>query len=296
MSVRSSLSSPVKAMIRAGYVGLGRPTASLRIGPDFIVVGAQRCGTTSLFRAFEQHPQIVRPTFNKGINYFDLNYHRGSRWYRAHFPLRSTTRRRAKGEGPLMAFEASGYYLFHPLAPERIARDLPDVKIVAMLRDPVERAYSAWKHETARGFDEMAFEDAINEEVRRTEGERERMMADPRYQSYAYRHYSYTARGHYSAQLRQFQDRLPASRIHVVYSESFFVQPEREFRLLTDFLGVDPGVGIAFEQHNARPSGPMPGRTREILTEVYRDEADDLTNLIGRRPPWPGPGERASRV
>lgn len=288
MSIRSSLSIQAKAIGRAAYVGLGIPTASLRYAPDFIVVGAQRCGTTSLFRALEQHPQVVRPTFNKGINYFDMNYHKGSRWYGAHFPLR--VRLGSRDQVPRVAFEASGYYMFHPMAPERIARDLPDVKIVAMLRDPVERAYSAWKHESARGFDDFSFEDAVGRESQRTQGERERMIDDPQYQSYAYRHHSYTARGHYSAQLRQFYDRLPASNIHVVYSETFFAQPEDEFGLLADFLGIDAGTGIKFDRHNARPSGPMPGQTREILTQEYRDEADALEMLVGRRPPWPTPG------
>lgn len=285
MSLRSSLSSLSRTAIRSVYVGLNSPTAGLRLAPDFLVVGAQRCGTTSLFRALEQHEQVVRPTLNKGVNYFDLNYDRGERWYRAHFPLALTVRRRL----PVSTFEASGYYMFHPLAPDRIARDLPDVKIVAMLRDPVERAYSAWKHESARGFDDLSFEEAITKESERTAGERELMIADPAYQSYAYRHYSYTARGHYAAQLRRFYDSFPATQIHVVYSESFFAEPAQEFNFLADFLGIERGSGIAFDQHNARPSGPMPGMTRELLTGIYRDEADELERLVGRRPPWSTP-------
>lgn len=286
MSLRSSFSSSSRAAVRAAYVGLSTPTASLRIEPDFLVVGAQRCGTTSLFRALEQHQQVVRPSINKGINYFDINYSRGRRWYRAHFPLALTARRAMNQRLPKVAFEASGYYMFHPLAPIRIANDLPDVKIVAMLRDPVERAYSAWKHESARGFDEMSFEDAISRETERTAGERERMIGDPEYQSFAYRHHSYTARGHYAAQLGRFYERFPASSIHVVYSESFFAQPAHEFNLLSEFLGIGTADGVIFDQHNARPSGPMPGRTREMLSQIYGAEADELEKLVGRRPPW----------
>ncbi len=286
MSLRSSLSSSSKAAVRAAYVGLSSPTARLRLQPNFLVVGAQRCGTTSLFRALEQHQQVVRPTINKGINYFDINYSRGERWYRAHFPLALNTLHRKHEEKTRATFEASGYYLFHPLAGERIAQDLPRVKIVAMLRDPVERAYSAWKHESARGFDHMSFEEAIAKESQRTAGERERMIADPTYQSFAYRHHSYTARGHYAAQLRRFYDRFPASSIHVVYSEAFFAQPALEFALLTSFLGIEPAVGLSFDQHNARPGGAMPGRTRETLAQVYASEADELEALVGRRPPW----------
>lgn len=285
MSLRSSLPAPLRRAVRTASVGVGTLTASSRVTPDFLVVGTQRGGTTSLFRAFEQHPQVVRPTFNKGINYFDTNYHRGRGWYRAHFPLARTVRRDVPA-GRYAAFEASGYYMFHPLAPARIARDMPDVKIVAMLRDPVERAFSAWKHENARGFDPLTFEDAIAQEAQRTRGERARMIADERYQSHAYRHYSYTARGDYATQLREFYHRLPSDQIYVLYSESFFTDPERELGLLTDFLGVDRAGGIEFDRHNARPSGPMPGQSREVLTELYASQVDELESLVGRRPPW----------
>lgn len=286
MSIRSSVPQPVHRLVRDAYVRLGTLTASSRLKPTFLLVGGQRCGTTSLFRALEQHPDVVRPTFNKGINYFDLNYERSEDWYRAHFPLASTIRRRGSANSRLETFEASGYYIFHPLAPARIARDLPGVKIVAMLRDPVERAYSAWKHESARGFDPMSFEQAIEEESQRTRGERERLRAEPGYQSFAYRHYSYVARGDYVAQLHSFLDHMPSSHLHVVYSESFFVTPEREFAMLADFLGIGAVAGLRFDQHNARPSGPMPGQSREKLTAAFEGQADELEALVGRRPPW----------
>lgn len=275
-----------KSVIRRGYVRLGALTASVRVQPDFIVIGAQRGGTTSLFRALEQHRQVIRPTLNKGINYFDLNYHCGPSWYAGHFPLARTVRRRVPEGEPRAVFEASGYYLFHPAAPERIARDLPHVRIVAMLRDPVERAFSAWKHEHARGFDDETFERALVRESERTAGEVDKMLADPRYESHAHRHYSYGARSDYVPQLREYYQRFPAEQIHVMYSESFFAEPEAEFKDLTDFLEVDHISGILFDQHNARRSGAMPEAAREMLTERYRDQADELEALVGRRPPW----------
>ena len=75
--------------------------------------------------------------------------------------------------------EASPYYLFHPHVPGRVAEHLPRVKLIAMLRDPVERAYSGYQHEVGRGFETLSFEEAIEAEPGRLEGERERMIADP---------------------------------------------------------------------------------------------------------------------
>src|SRR5699024_12328738 len=100
MSFRSSLPEPIRAAARRSYVALAGLTAADRSLPDFILVGGQRCRTTPLFRAFGQHPLIVRPRLNKGINYFDLNYHRGETCYRAHFPRRNSARR-LRGLDPL---------------------------------------------------------------------------------------------------------------------------------------------------------------------------------------------------
>src|SRR5580692_9445955 len=123
--------------------------------PGFLIVGAQRCGTTSMYRALSEHPEVRKAVLHKGVHYFDMNYGRGLGWYRAHFPL-------ARGGG--VTFESSPYYLFHPLAAERIAADLPGVKLIVLVRDPVERAYSAYTHERARGFETESFEQAIERE------------------------------------------------------------------------------------------------------------------------------------
>lgn len=294
MSLRSRLPEPVRTLVRNTYVRTGTSTARLRLTPSMIVIGGQRCGTTSLFRALEQHPHMVRPTFNKGINYFDINYHRGPRWYAAHFPLSLRADLAARRGDRLVAFEASGYYLFHPLAPERMAKDLPDVKVVAMLRDPVERAYSAWKHESARGYESESFERALQLEHTRTRGEVERMRRDPTYQSQLLRHHAYAARSEYAELLQRYYARFPAEQIHVVYSEEFFMNPHDEFRRLEDFLGVGHHAGIVFDQHNARRGKAIPPDIDHELRNRFEPQIGELHQLVGRRPPWPTRSMEAS--
>src|SRR5262245_19377802 len=87
MSVRTVGASPLYRIPQLAYHWMGAATAPLRLHPAFIMIGAQRCGTTSLFRALVAHPQVMSPAFRKGINYFDLNYFRGERWYTGHFPI-----------------------------------------------------------------------------------------------------------------------------------------------------------------------------------------------------------------
>ena len=110
-----------------------------------------------------------------------------------------------------------------------MAGHLPDVRVLAMLRDPVERAYSAYKHEVARGFETESFETAIELEDTRLEGEAERMVDDPGYRSFSHRHHGYLHRGQYAEQLARMRRSFPAERIHVIDSESFFEHPEETY-------------------------------------------------------------------
>lgn len=285
MKFRTHVPQPVQNFGRDAAVLMRRPTARWRISPDFILAGGQRCGTTSLFRALEQHSQIVRPSFHKGINYFDLNYHRGPRWYTAHFPLLATARRRTLAEATPITFEASGYYMFHPEAVPRLARDLPTAKIVVMLRDPVDRAHSAWKHERARGFETEDFVRALHLEDERIDGEAT-MLRDPRYESFAHRHHAYAARSDYAPQVERLLEYIPLERLHVIYSETFFSEPDDEFRRLTDFLGALPARNITYDRHNARLSGSMPEEAHALLRTKLRRTYEELETITGRRPPW----------
>lgn len=264
------------------YRCVAAPTAPLRLQPGFIMIGAQRCGTTSVFRALMAHPQLVRPLFHKGVNYFDLNYYRGAGWYRSHFPLGEVARRRTARYGAPVAFEASGYYLYHPFAIERLARDLPGIKLVAMVRNPVERAFSAYKHESARGFEHESFGRALELEDARLEGEIERMRADPSYESYSHRHQSYRHRGQYAEQLERAFAFVPRERVHVIQSEAFFRQPAQEYRRLVEFLGLRPFEPTTFGPYNARPGAPLDPGIRRMLEEHFGPHNEQLAKLLAQ--------------
>jgi len=278
---------PVKTMGRAVSVRVGTATAGRRQLPSFILVGAQRAGTTSLFRALMAHPLIHSANYHKGVNYFDVNYHRDFAWYQGHFPTTAGLRRQPSSvPGEPITFEASGYYMFHPCAPARIAEHLPDVKILAMLRDPVERAFSAYKHELARGFETESFERALDLEDERLAGQAERMLADASYQSAAHRHQAYVRRGQYAEQLERLRDHFPAEQIHVIESESFFEQPESTYAGVLDFLDLPPAMPDRFDRWNGRPSSPMTPETRARLGEHFLSHDRALAEILGREPAW----------
>jgi hypothetical protein len=270
MTVKAAVRTRARQVGRSAATSFGHVTARRRALPDFLLVGAQRCGTTSLFRALLSHPHVLRANFLKGVNYFDVRAEKGPAWYRAHFPMTSTARRRpAPGQDHGLVFEASGYYMFHPHAPARIIEALPEVKIVAMVRDPVERAFSAYKHEFARGFETEPLERALALEDERVEPELARMLADPDYQSDVYRHQAYRRRGHYAEQLQVFVDGLGKDRVHVVQSERFFTEPEQEYTRLLEFLDLPAVMPQSFDRYNPRPSAPLDATVAAMLREHF---------------------------
>jgi hypothetical protein len=257
------------------------------MSPSFVVAGAQRAGTTSLFRALMSHPLVLPPNFHKGVNYFDINYDRGPAWYAGHFPIEGLARLRSRRAGGTpITFDSSGYYMFHPLAPYRLVADLPEVKVIAMLRDPVDRAHSAHKHELARGFETEPFERALDLEDERLAGEEERMRSDPGYYSFSHRHHAYVRRGQYCVQLNRFLEVLPPERLHVIESERFFASPEEEYTRLLHFLELPIVLPNRFDRYNGRPRAPMTESTRKHLREQFEKHDVALRDVLGRDPAW----------
>jgi hypothetical protein len=273
----------IQVLARGVAHRLGEATAGVRMQPSFLVAGAQRCGTTTLYRLLADHPSVVRPVFSKGIGYFDVNYARGWAWYRGHFPIASLAALRA--DRPV-TFESSGYYLYHPLAAGRIAADLPGVRLLVLVRDPVERAYSAHRHELLRGFETEPFERALELEPDRLAGEEDRLRSDPAYQSFSHRHHSYLARGRYAGQIERLREAVGPDRVLVVDADRFFEDPYRSFAEIQEWLGLPGWRPAEVGKLNARPRDPMAWALRERLLERFEDADRALVPMLGAEPSW----------
>jgi len=287
--VRNNLPAPVKSIVHFGSRNYGRLTAHRRMLPQFLICGGQRCGTTSLYRALSTHPAVIKAVLHKGVHYFDVGYDRGMRWYRGHFPLHRRAEQVAEAVGvPVQTFESSPYYMYHPHAMARIAGDLPDVKIVVLVRDPVERAYSQHAHEVARGFEsESEFAVALALEPIRLRGVREQLVANPSFYNFSHQHHAYRARGEYIEYLEPMARLLGRERIHVVDSDLFFAAPERTYDGVLDFLGLPRVAGYPpFEKHNARPRGGLDLALREDLAEHFASYDARLARWLGHRLSW----------
>jgi hypothetical protein len=274
---------------RAGRLSLllaRMPAAGAGMLPGFLIVGGQRCGTTSMTRALSEHPAVFA-ALRREVHYFDGAYDRGIAWYRSHFPLRAFARLATWSAGaPPVAFESSPYYMFHPLAAERISRDLPGVKLLVLLRDPVERAYSAHAHETYLGYETESFERALELESSRLEGEAERIVADPAYNSRSHQHHAYRARGEYAGQLERLERIFGRERIHVVDSDAFFADPVPVYDGVLEFLGLPCSFRPVFKRRNSRSRAPMTREVRATLEEHYRPHDERLARWLGHEPGW----------
>lgn len=281
--------APVKRIIHTGSRAYGRLTAASRLLPGFLLCGGQRCGTTTLYRALSTHPAVLKPIFHKGVHFFDTGYDNGLPWYQAHFPTRSGAMRISEHTGlAAQAFESSPYYLYHPLAAERFARDLPGVKLIVLVRDPVERARSQHAHEVARGFETHTdFETALAAEDERLEGETARLARDSHYYSFSHQHHAYRARGRYTEHLDRIARVVSPERIHVVDSGEFFANPVGVYGRILDFLGL-PYLGKPdFGKHNARPRTATRGSELDVtLAEYFAPYDARLREWLGTDPSW----------
>ena len=196
-----------------------------------------------------QHPEICM-TREKETHFFcwDATYEMGLRWYGAHFE-------HCGGEYIKVIGEATPDYMYLPKVPERIHRDIPGVKLIFVLRNPVDRAYSHYWHEVALGWETVSFEEAVKRE-------KERIGSSPR----ARFHFSYLDRGRYSEHLKRFLEYIPKTQVSIVLYEELKDDKQRTLGRLFDWLGVDPEfepADMSKKNVGGRPSIP-------VLQRIFR--------------------------
>lgn len=251
-----------------------RLTTPLRVLPDFLVIGVMKGGTTSLFQYLAKHPQI-NPPFRKEIKFFDLHYKQGLNWYRAHFPLK------AKMTNGSITGEATPYYIFHPLAKQRIAKHLPNAKLIAVLRNPVDRAYSHYNHMVRVGREPLSFEDALGSEDERLLREEERIVTNPAYSAFKHLHYSYKARGRYIEQIEKWLKLFSRDKMLFLSSEELYLKPSVAYEKSIDFLGLSTWLPDNFKVFNQGVYDGLLPSTRETLAKYFEPYNQQLYNLLG---------------
>jgi hypothetical protein len=255
--------------VRSGYRQI---TGPWRVLPRILIIGTQRGGTTSLYSYLVRHPHVGESLY-KEVNYFDINYGRGTNWYRSHFPFRS------RG---VLGIDATPYYMQHPLACERAHRLLPDAKMIALLRNPADRAFSQHHKNRRRGREELPFREALEREEERVRGEVEKIQCDPSYNSFAHRQLAYRSKGIYEAQLRPWLETFPKESLLVLKSEDMYEDPARVYQRVIEFLELPPFELDFFPAMNQfAKTSTFDDALREELLEFYRPHNERLYELLG---------------
>jgi len=271
-------------LLSKAYRGI---TSPLRLLPDFIIIGGKKCGTSSLYNYLVEHPNVVG-AFRKEVHFFDNRTARGGTLrYRAYFPTSAYKRRIKRSRGTdILTGEATPYYLFYPLAPARVRRVVPNVKLIALLRDPVDRAYSHYHHEVRNGTETLPFEEAIQREAERLGGEWEK-IGNGAYDSLSHRRYSYLSRGIYVDQLRRWRACFPEEQLLILRSEDLFADASGVLEQTVDFLGL-PGMERADRSRVNKGSytEAMNEETRKYLVAYFRSHNERLYDYLGRDFGW----------
>lgn len=260
-----------------------------RLKPSFILIGAQRCGTTSLYWYLSEHPQII-PAAQKEVHYFDFNFASGPQWYANQFAKRSEEKPgKSEDQDQWVTGEASPYYLFHPLCAERVRQALPEAKLLVMLRNPTDRALSHYQHEIRLGNETLSFDEAIAAEDERLRGLREKLSAEPLSHSQAYQSFSYRSRGCYLEQITEWLRHFPREQMHITISEDFYTDPAGELKKVTDFLGLPPcpvKQAGEFTKYNFAEYSEMNPATRRWLVDFFQPHNQRLEEFLGRKLGW----------
>jgi len=256
-------------------------TGSLHVLPDFYLIGAQKAGTTSLFEYLLQHPSIPN-NIPKDIRFFDKYYHKGTNWYRQYFPLKlhnyfgkSLQRRN------FLVGDGTERYLDHPHAPERIKKLTPNAKLIVLLRNPIDRAYSHYNFNLIRDIETRSFKDALEAE-KKTNNEFEKMQRDDSYYNDDYFRHAYLDRSTYVNKLKRWMSVFPKEQFLIIQSEEFFKNPSEVYNKVLKFLGLPKWELAEYKQYKKNPANilPIAPEHRKQLVEYFRPHNQRLYKLI----------------
>lgn len=238
-----------------------------------------------MFDWLARHPSVVAP-IAKEIEFFDRYYQNGFRWYRAHFPATADLQGASAGNRRRITGEATPDYLMNPLVPARIHGVIPNARLIALLRDPADRAYSFYKHRARRGVESLDFDDAVDEELALLNSASDPLRPKPGAESSIFLDRSYLRGGLYAEQLERWFAIFPRDQLLILRSEDLFADPRPVFHRVLDFLELPAWEPPRYRAINAGEYEPMDPAKRRRLTEFFRPHNQRLEELLGRSLGW----------
>ena len=259
-------------------------TGPKRVLPDFLIIGAKRCGTTSLFSHLPEHPCIVE-SHHDNIGFFNDNFNLGVNWYKSFFPTKSYKKNIEKKHGKFLAFDVTTRYMENKRTAENIKKIKPEIKIIVMLRNPIDRAYSQFHVSVKDNDEQLSFDEAVNEEMNRLKQEIKECN-DNKLRAFPKEHRHYIRKSLYAMQLRPWFDIFPRDNILVLSTEMFKENEKQIYNEIFKFLDI-PEIQIRDKQHMQKGEyTPMNKKVHKELGDFFKKHNEELFDLIGKRFDW----------
>lgn len=260
---------------RSNKFWINRLTSNFRALPDFLIIGEMKSGTSSLFYYLNRHPMIV-PPIRKEMHFFNIGYGKGLGWYRAHFPLK-------KNLGTALTGESCPGYLFAPGACERIYKNIPNVRLIVLLRNPVQRAISHYYHEVKMGREYLPLFEALKaEEDRLNESN-----IDDQEGLETHLHASYKRRGRYYAHLVRLFSYFDKEQVLILGNNELLQNPSGVTNKVYEFLFLDKMTdNIDFPKKNVGEKEPVSPEVITYLENYFEPYNQQLFNMLGKKIDW----------
>ena len=260
-------------------------TGFIRVIPDFLVIGAKRCGTTSLYQHLSEHPCISRSP-RDNIGFFNENYHLGINWYKSLFPTVFYKKKMESKNKHCLFFDVTSTYMEEELTAKNVYEVNPNQKIIVILRNPVDRAYSHYHVNVKEKSEKRSFEDAIFEEMNRIKSERIIQNKNKNLRVFTPNNIHYLKKGFYALQLKSWFKIFPREQILVLSTEEFQEDQNLIYKKIFDFLNI-PNMKIkSTEKMEKGNYTHMKHDTRNLLLDYFRQCNHELFELINSEFDW----------
>ena len=258
-------------------------TGFIRVIPDFLVIGAKRCGTTSLYQHLPEHPCISKSPYDN-MGFFNDNFHLGVNWYKSFFPTTFTRKKIKSKFGNFLAFDVTTKYMEEESTANNVYQTKPNMKIIIILRNPVDRAYSQYHLSVRQTAERRSFEDVVEENMNRLNKEsHEHYKIKPKFSA---KEDNYLKKGLYALQLRYWLKIFPRENILIVSTEEFESNQQIIYNKIFEFLNISK-----FEVKNTKKMEkgnypPIKSETRNLLLDYFRSHNHELFELINIKFDW----------
>jgi hypothetical protein len=263
-------------------------TGFLHVLPDFYILGAEKCGTTSLFDYLTEHPSGFYP-ISKEPRFFGKYYKRGLNWYRTGFPFKlQKFYANNINQKKFITGESTVRYLDNPHIPLRIKNVTPNANFIIMIRNPVDRAYSQYNMMLYDGVEKLSFEDALDKEEERTSEHFEKMKNDENYYSDDYFYFGYKHRGLYLDKIQTWMKYFPKEKFRIIKSEDFFSDPHKVFQNTLEFLNL-PNYNLENYTTRGKIEYKQPSmlpETRKKLIDYFKPHNEKLSKFLNLELKW----------